>query len=76
MSTIEGTSGTTSYILILALQRSQKEKREKGAYNLSEDIIAKNFSNLGKETDIQVQEAQRVSTGSTQRESYKDTCYI
>ena len=27
---------------------------------MSEDIIAKNFSNLGKETDIQVQEAQRV----------------
>ena len=35
-------------------------EREKGAENIFEDIIAENFPNLGKETDIQVQEAQRV----------------
>ena len=32
------------------------EEREKGAENLFEKIIAENFPNLGKETDIQVQE--------------------
>ena len=30
------------------------------AGNIFEDIIAENFPNLEKETDIQVQEAQRV----------------
>ena len=33
---------------------------EKWAETLSEEIIAKNFPNLGKETDIQVQEAQKI----------------
>ena len=31
------------------------EEREKGAENTLEDIIAENFPNLGRETDIQVQ---------------------
>ena len=35
------------------------EERDKGAENLFEEIIAENFPNLRKETDIQVQEAQR-----------------
>ena len=35
----------------------------KGAGNLFEEIIAENFPNLGKETDIQVQEAQSVPKG-------------
>ena len=33
------------------------EEREKGAENLFEEIMAENFPNLAKETDIQVQEA-------------------
>ena len=37
------------------------EEREKGAENLFEEIIAENLPNLRKETDIQIQEAQRVS---------------
>ena len=37
----------------------EKKEREKEAENLSEEIIAENFPNLGKETDTQVQEAQR-----------------
>ena len=37
------------------------EEREKGAKKLFEEIIAENIPNLGKETDIQVQEAQRGS---------------
>ena len=35
------------------------EEREKGAENIFEGVIAENFPNLGKETDIQVQEALR-----------------
>ena len=36
------------------------EERVKGVENLFHEIIAENFPNLKKETDIQVQEAQRV----------------
>ena len=42
----------SSNVITFALQRSQKEKREKGAENLFEKIIAENVPNLGKETDI------------------------
>ena len=34
-------------------------KREKGVEVLCEQIIVKNFPNLGKDTDIKIQEAQR-----------------
>ena len=33
------------------------EEREKGAENLFEEITPENFLNLGKETEIQIQEA-------------------
>ena len=36
-----------------------EEKREKRIENVFEEIIAENFPNLKKETDIKVQEAQR-----------------
>ena len=36
------------------------EGREQGIKNLFEEIMTKNFSNLFKEKDTQVQEAQRV----------------
>ena len=36
------------------------EDREKGPEKMFEEIIVKNFPNMGKETAIQVQEAQRV----------------
>ena len=36
------------------------EEREKGIKNAFEEITAGNFPNLKKETDIQVQEAQRL----------------
>ena len=59
--TIQETSGTTSSMLTFTLQGvSGREESEKGAENLFEEIIAENFTNLGKETDIQFQEAQRV----------------
>lgn len=34
----------------------RKREREKGEENLFEDIMAENFSNLGKETGMQIQE--------------------
>ena len=37
----------------------EEEEGDKGTENLFEEIIAENFPNLGKKTDIQVQEAQR-----------------
>ena len=37
-----------------------RRRREKGPEKLLEEIVAENFPNLGKETDIQVPEAQRV----------------
>ena len=36
------------------------EERDKGSEKLFEEIIADNFPNMGKETDIQLQKAQRV----------------
>lgn len=38
------------------------EDREKGAERLFKEIIAENFPNLGKDRDIQVQEAQRTAS--------------
>ena len=45
-------------IHIIALPEG--EERGKVAENIFKDIIPENVPNLGKETDIQVQEAQRV----------------
>ena len=36
------------------------KERDKGGENSCEEIIAEKFPNLGRETDLQVQEAQRV----------------
>ena len=45
------------------------EEREKGAKNLFEEIIAETLPNLGKETDIQIQEAQRAPNKINPRRS-------
>ena len=37
----------------------EEEEREKGAEGVLEQIIAENFPHLGKETGIEIQEAQR-----------------
>ena len=52
---------TTSSILYLHYE-APKRRRETGkvAENIFENVIAENFPNLGKETDIQVQKVQRV----------------
>ena len=38
-----------------------EEEREKVAENLFEEVMGENFPNLGKETNIQIQDRQRVS---------------
>ena len=48
------------------MPEGEEEKQEVG--NLFEQIMKENFSNLAKELDMQVQDAQRV-----QEETYQDT---
>ena len=55
MKTAQEISGTTLNTPIFALQK----KREKGPEKISEEVIAENFPNTGKEIVNQVQEAQR-----------------
>ena len=38
----------------------EEEEREKGTKEIFEELIVKNFPNMGKEIATQVQEAQRV----------------
>ena len=40
--------------------RNSRRRREEGVENVFEEIMAPNFPNLKKETDLQVQEADRV----------------
>lgn len=51
---------TPSNVITLILQESQKKEREGGAENLLEEVIVENFPDLGTETDIQIQQAQRI----------------
>lgn len=43
---------------IYSLLESQKEARETGTKTLLKDIMAEDFSSLGKEIEIQIQKAQ------------------
>ena len=51
----------------------KEEERQKGVENLFEEIIPENFPSLGKETQIQIQEAQRIPNKTTQGDPYQDT---
>ena len=59
----EGNLATPSSIITFPLRGSQKEKRGKRRHaleaNALEEIIAENCLNLGKETNIQIQDSQR-----------------
>uniref|UniRef100_A0ABI7YNC6 L1 transposable element RRM domain-containing protein n=1 Tax=Felis catus TaxID=9685 RepID=A0ABI7YNC6_FELCA len=44
---------------IRIIEVQEDEEREKEVENLCEEIIVENFPNLGKDTDIKIQEAQR-----------------
>ena len=52
------------------------EEREKGTENIFEDIIPENFTNLGKETEIQVQEAQSPKEDQPKEEQNKTHCSL
>ena len=49
------------------------EEREKGAENIFEVITAEKYPNLGKETHIQVQEAQKVPNRINPGGKHQDT---
>ena len=71
MRTVSETSGTTLNALTFELEGSQKKKRgKKGSEKIFEEIIVKNFPNMGKEIVNQVQETQRVAYRITQRETH------
>ena len=52
----------------------EEEKRENGAENLFEKIRAASFLNVGKETDIQMEEAQRTWIKINKRRPAKAYC--
>ena len=60
-----------SNIIIFILEEFQKKKKRK---NLYEEIVDENFSNLGKKTDLQIQEAQGTPIKSTKEASTKTYC--
>lgn len=57
------------------MYRLQAEKGEKGTENLFEEILSENFTNLGKETDIQAQETQSLKEDES-KEVHIKTHYI
>ena len=52
---------------------AEGEERETGPEKIFEQIIVKNFPNMGKEIATQVQEAQRVPGRINQGETCRDT---
>ena len=58
MSRDLGTSKTSLNIQIIGVPEGEEEEQE--IENLFEKVMKENFLNLGKEIEIQVQEAQKV----------------
>ena len=54
--------------------RGLRRRREKGEENIFEEIIAENFPNMGKETDIQVQESQSPKQNQPKEDHTKTHC--
>ena len=50
-----------------------EEERENGTKNLLEEIITEHFTNLGKKTDIWIQDTQETPTKSIQGDQCQDT---
>ena len=50
-----------------------EEEKKKEVESIFKAIMAKNFPNLGRQTDIQIQEAQRFQIGSTPIGLHRDT---
>ena len=49
------------------------KEKERGTENFFEEIIAKNFLNLEKQTEIQIQEAAKAPTKSTKGDPPQET---
>ena len=62
------------YTSFLIIGVPEREEREKGAENIFEDILAENFPNLGKETDIQVQEVESPKQDQRKEDHTKIHC--
>ncbi|KAF0876159.1 LORF1 protein, partial [Crocuta crocuta] len=56
---VQDLSDTVKWNNIHIIGIPEEEERGKGAEGVLEKIIAENFPNLAKETDIEIQEAQR-----------------
>ena len=64
--------GTTLNAPTLALQMSQKEKREKGPEKIFEKIITEKFPDMGKEIINKLQKAQNTRQDKS-NEEYTET---
>ena len=60
------------YTIICRIGVPEREEREKGAEILFEEMIAENFPYMGKETEIQIQEAQSVPNKIKPRGPHQD----
>ena len=49
------------------VSESQTERRKSGAERLVKEIMAENFPNLVKDTNVQIQEAERTSHRTNQK---------
>lgn len=66
------TYGIPTSGLLYALWESQRWERESN--RVFKERMAENFPNLGKETDIQIQEGQQ-ATSTTVKETHNETHY-
>ena len=64
---------TIKWINIHIIGVPERKKWEKGTESLFKEMIAENFPNLGKKTDIQIQGSQRVPVRLIQRDLYQNT---
>ena len=60
-------------IHIIGISEEEREKGKKMYLNLFEGMIGEHFPNLGNETDIQIQEVQRVNNKIKPKRSNQDT---
>lgn len=59
-------------ICIIVIPEGEEREKDRGRKTY-EEIISENFPNLGKETDIQAQEAQRVPNKMNSKEIHTKT---
>ena len=72
MRTAKETSGTTLNASTFVLQKSWKEKKQKGPEKIYEEITDENFPNMGKQIANQVQEAESFGQ-ETPKEEHTET---